>query len=626
MFPLAVALSHAWVPALQPIVSHSRTRAPPLANADPHVGGVSNAMTFQSVDLASPPLTSPSPNSFPLSVDVPAMPIPTMPMPVDVPIAAAPPFVLPPLASPPPPTQEGTPDEWGRDHGIEVLSEPSFELDPPAFSDAGDDEQANGVVGPCMKDLALFAIPTLAIWLSSPLLSLIDTSVVGTVCSTAELAALGPSTKTCDNIAYFASAIGAATTNLAADAFAGRRPAQAHRIVGGSLTIALVLGVLITGGLRVAALPLMTNMIGAGSAASIGPAAQYTAIRAFGYPAALTTMVLQAAFLASKDATSPLLALPAVALINLIGDFVLVGPMGMGPAGAAWATIASQFVNAAMLLALWKRKLATGRPEGCGSAAEGCGAGVPLLSLPTRQEFRSLLVFIAPMMLAIGARSYMGIAIAATVATLGTASLASHQIVECLYWLFTPFGDAISLSVQAFLPALLKHGQSAARGLQRLALRGAGVLGLLVAVSGFALLAFAPGLFSSCANVGSICGDVAPLLGASLFGYAISGALEGALLARRQLRLLAASHVLNTAILAFALRRLAAGMAGMSSSGGLRQIWGLVACLNVARIVEFVFGLRRAQDDAARAAVAPLEMPDAQRRGWRRLLRRSRAS
>jgi len=588
-------------------------------NNDPHLE-LSSSFAFVPTDLHNPassnvplqfpPLEAPSTSSgYPDSVQYPIeAALSSLPTSVDIPIAPAPPFILPPLPS------EDSPD------ATEAYVDPLKGLEQDAEVVQYADEGDGAVRMPRLQQLAVFAIPTLAIWLSSPLLSVIDTAVVGKVCSTAQLAALGPSTKMCDNIAYFASAIGAATTNLAADAFASGHPNKAHRIVGGSLTIALGLGFAIAVGLRMAATPLMTTMVGASSAAAIAPAAQYTAIRALGYPAALTTMVLQAAFLASKDATSPLLALPLVAGANLLGDLILVGPMKMGAAGAAFATIAAQFVNAAVLLVLWKRKVVKGRITAAAVSAAYDPAADPdtvtdkvdrrvrVMTVPSPQEAVTLAAFIAPMMLAIGARSYMGIAMAAAVASLGTVSLAAHQVVECLYWLFSPFGDAVSLSVQAFLPTLLKRSAVVSKRLQGLALRGAAALSVFAGASGAALLVGAPGLFTTSATVSAVLGQVAPLLGVSLVGYVITGALEGALLARRQLRLLAASHVFNTAVLAFGVRRVLAG------GGGLRQLWSAMAMLNFARIAEFAWALRRAERQSDEAAAAEAEAIEAKRR------------
>eukprot|EP00966_Prymnesium_polylepis_P281358 6501343-Prymnesium_polylepis.1 len=65
----------------------------------------------------------------------------------------------------------------------------------------------------------------------------------------------------------------------------------------------------------------MTAMLGAaGTPAVLAGATSYTSIRALGYPAALVTMILQAAFVATKDAQTPLLAVPLTAAANLLGD------------------------------------------------------------------------------------------------------------------------------------------------------------------------------------------------------------------------------------------------------------------------------------------------------------------
>merc|ERR1719359_693178 len=101
----------------------------------------------------------------------------------------------------------------------------------------------------------------------------------------------------------------------------------------------------------------MLGSAGAASAPMLSAATQYTSIRALGYPAALMTMTLQSAFIATKDSKTPLLAVPIAAAVNLVADLVLVP--GMGAAGAAWATTLALYTNAAALLALWARKMPT---------------------------------------------------------------------------------------------------------------------------------------------------------------------------------------------------------------------------------------------------------------------------
>ena len=65
---------------------------------------------------------------------------------------------------------------------------------------------------PSAAALVRFAMPMLGGWLVSPLMSLIDTGVVGRSATPVELAALGPATMVCDSSAYLLSFLGVATT------------------------------------------------------------------------------------------------------------------------------------------------------------------------------------------------------------------------------------------------------------------------------------------------------------------------------------------------------------------------------------------------------------------------------
>jgi Na+-driven multidrug efflux pump len=52
---------------------------------------------------------------------------------------------------------------------------------------------------PSLATLLRFTLPTLGIWLAGPIMSLVDTSVVG-LRSSIELAAMGPATNVCDSM------------------------------------------------------------------------------------------------------------------------------------------------------------------------------------------------------------------------------------------------------------------------------------------------------------------------------------------------------------------------------------------------------------------------------------------
>jgi len=545
-------------------------------------------------------ISSVMPLAAPLTeeVDVPLLDTPVGP--VDVLTLTLPPGVELPLPVSPPATEECPTEEVPRpsaeeEEEVEEDEEderiPLFEVTLPDLPEPSEEEAVAQAEEPTVLDLsplpsltelAAFCLPTLGIWLSSPLLSLIDTSVVGISCAESQLAALAPSTKLCDYVAFFCTVIAAATTNLAAERFARDEPTQAKRIVGGALMVSVLLGVAIAVLLGLGARALMQAMLGANpSMAVLTAATDYTAIRALGYPAALLTMTLQAAFIATKDATTPLLAVPVTALVNLGGDLALV--RSLGAAGTAWATVASLYVNAAVLMVMWAKKVRSYPGENV------------VLTWPNRAEAAALFSFAAPMMVALVARVYMGLSVTLSAVACGTVALATNQVIESLYWLFCPFGDAVSLCMQAYLPPLLISGRSLAKRMQALALRAAAGLGVIASLAAAALPLFAPYLFTTSKAIVAEMARSAPMLGYTLFFYILSCVAEGMLVARKKLRFLAVAHMGNTALLVAALAWLR-----KVPSAGLPQIWTSIAVINAIRCVEFGWRLVKADEEDLR--------------------------
>ena len=101
--------------------------------------------------------------------------------------------------------------------------------------------------------------------------------------------------------------------------------------------------------------PLLHGIIGNDSIspAVFAAAMKYVRIRAVGMPAAAILGSTQAACLGMQDIRSPLYVLGAAAIVNLLGDIFLVGnsnPLIGGTAGAAWATVLSQYAAVAFFV------------------------------------------------------------------------------------------------------------------------------------------------------------------------------------------------------------------------------------------------------------------------------------
>ena len=213
---------------------------------------------------------------------------------------------------------------------------------------------------PSTSNMIRFALPALGSWLVSPLMSLVDTAVVGRSASSLELAALGPATMVGDSLSYLFSFLSVATTNLIATSLASEDAGgddAVREILATAVRLALLCGVASCAAQLCFGRTVLARYTGGRSAACVAPAFEYVRVRALGAPAALLTKVSIAACLATRDSVTPLVVVAAGGALNLGLDVLLVSVLGYGISGAAWATFASEVACAAAALLAVTRKL-----------------------------------------------------------------------------------------------------------------------------------------------------------------------------------------------------------------------------------------------------------------------------
>eukprot|EP00536_Pseudo-nitzschia_multiseries_P000696 jgi/Psemu1/249860/estExt_Genewise1Plus.C_80179 len=221
------------------------------------------------------------------------------------------------------------------------------------------DTNAPAISTPSVGKILRFAVPAIGVWLCSPLLSLIDTSVVGVLSGTAQQAALSPAVAVTDYAALLIAFLYTGTTNMVASAQESDRgtvdkPRTAKTMIG-AMRMSTYVGAGLGAILFAFARPLLRAIIGndAINPAIFAAAMKYVRIRALGMPAAAILGSTQAACLGMQDIRSPLYVLAAAAVVNFLGDVIFVGnpnPLIGGTAGAAWATVLSQYTALAFFI------------------------------------------------------------------------------------------------------------------------------------------------------------------------------------------------------------------------------------------------------------------------------------
>ena len=451
----------------------------------------------------------------------------------------------------------------------------------------GSGEQSDAPPPPTCATLVRFALPTLAAWLVSPLMSLVDTAVVGRESATL-LAALGPATMIGDSMSYLCSFLGVATTNLVATAAASaddddtaggsRGNAALAHLFGSGARLALLCGlasllVQLTFGRAV-----LTRYTSAKSAAVVAPAFEYVRIRALGAPAALLARVGSAACLALKDPLTPLLAVTMSGLLNLVLDVLLVSALNCGISGAAWATLASEVACAAIVLHAVRQKLVE-EPQPAYDASRAVGLSSQLSSLLlSRDDIATYASFARPLILTTAGKiaTYSSLAHVAT--TVSVAGTAAHRVLMCVYWFMWPFAETWSQVAQAFLP-----GSAHARLLMRRLIACGVAVGLLSACATAGVLLLAPTIFSCDAAVLASIHSLTPLAAACVATVGVMCSMEGSLLATRRLVFLSRFYLVNAITLVTAFK------AVEHLGWGLHAAWSCMLAFSVVRVC--VFGL-----------------------------------
>jgi len=270
---------------------------------------------------------------------------------VDVP----PPEVVPTIATITPQQEQQSPPS-------SILSTVDELPLPPVEMEADISESLStesAIETPSVRKILKFAIPAIGVWLCGPILSLIDTSAVGVLSGTVQQAALNPAVAVTDYAALLIAFLYTGTTNMVASAQQSDRgtadmPRTAKMMIG-AMRMSTYVGAGLGAFLFVFARPLLTGIIGNDSIspAVFAAAMKYVRIRALGMPAAAILGSTQAACLGMQDIRSPLYVLGAAAVINFFGDFLFVGhsnPLIGGTAGAAWATVLSQYAAVAFFI------------------------------------------------------------------------------------------------------------------------------------------------------------------------------------------------------------------------------------------------------------------------------------
>lgn len=368
--------------------------------------------------------------------------------------------------------------------------------------------------------------------------------------------------------------------------------------------------------------PILKAMIGneAVDPLVFSAALKYVRIRALGMPAAAIIGSSQAACLGMQDIKSPLYVLFAAAVVNFLGDVCFVGnphPWIGGAAGAAWATIISQYAAVEFFLR-WlckstgersknnrfppffrrrteKQQLPTNKYSTTiptRGFLKGQFSGRDFFRLPTRDEIKDFSPYILPVTSTqVGRVSSYVVMSHVISSSLGTVNMAAQQVIISIWNCLYPVGESLSLTAQSFVPSIVEtsgvNAQAVLRKTLQIFYKTSMIFGaaLVCAVACIPLLG---SFFTSDPIVMSFVNSVLPFLFLIFSTLGLFTSSEGFLLGQRDLGFLGKSYTSFFFVVPYFMLQVKRAALRGATTVNLRSVWKIFCTYQLFRTIVWV--------------------------------------
>ncbi|MBQ8994627.1 MAG: MATE family efflux transporter [Oscillospiraceae bacterium] len=203
--------------------------------------------------------------------------------------------------------------------------------------------------GNVAKQLIRFVLPLLAANIVQQLYNTVDMAVIGKSVGTIGTVGVSQGGEIATLITFTSQSFGSAAQIYTAQLSGAKEHRSINEVIGTTLTLMLGMAAIL------AAICFVFSDVFLGWIScppeAMGQAHMYLRIVALGFPFIFGYNAVSGILRGMGEAKRPLLFVSVSAVINVIGDFLLVRTFKMEAAGTAWATIISQCVS--FLLSLW---------------------------------------------------------------------------------------------------------------------------------------------------------------------------------------------------------------------------------------------------------------------------------
>ncbi len=203
-----------------------------------------------------------------------------------------------------------------------------------------------------MSNIRTFAIPYLIAYFLQLLYCLADLFIIGQFCGVEATTAVSIGSQVMHLLTVMIVGLAMGTTVLVARSTGAGDSRATGKVVGNTVTVFMVISIAAALLLALLKSPIVRMM--ATPAEAVDGAEAYLLICFAGLPFIAAYNVIASIFRGLGDSRSPMWFVIAACVANIVLDYLFIGAMGMGPAGAALGTSLSQLLSVVFSL-LWIR-------------------------------------------------------------------------------------------------------------------------------------------------------------------------------------------------------------------------------------------------------------------------------
>ena len=208
--------------------------------------------------------------------------------------------------------------------------------------------------GSVLKNIAYFSLPYLLSYFLQTLYGLADLFIIGQFEGVASTTAVSIGSQVMHMLTVMIVGLAMGSTVCIGQAVGAGDKKHASAAIGNTVTLFMLLSVVITALLLALVRPIVSVMSTPAEAAD-GTRA-YLTICFIGIPFITAYNIISSIFRGLGDSESPMIFIAVACAANIALDYIFIGAMGLGPAGAALGTTLSQAISVVFSLVVILRR------------------------------------------------------------------------------------------------------------------------------------------------------------------------------------------------------------------------------------------------------------------------------